>query len=182
MASWISSTDRFLVLYTKDWKGLCSSWYTQRPRPYLPGPAFLPCPLPSWPSPSHPSPQISPTFHLRDLILSKGKESACICLGPGPPYSQHWDKGYLFSVVHVPQAIPGLSCQVLTETVTTQYIKEENKPWWLLYSCIEYREVGSVLGLQVGISRLREDADSEVRTEPGPGLLSCLDLIPDPPL
>lgn len=34
------------------------------------------------------------------------------------------------------------------------------------------REVGSVLGLQVGISRLREDADSEVRTEAGPGLLS----------
>lgn len=34
---------------------------------------------------------------------------------------------------------------------------------------------------RVGISRLREDADSEVRTEPGPGLLSYLDLTPDSP-
>lgn len=78
----------------------------------------------------------------------------------------------LLSVVCVPQAMPGLSCQVLTETVTTQYTKEETKPRWLPYSvhCVPGdREVGSVLGLQVGISRLREGADSEVRTEAGPG-------------
>lgn len=44
------------------------------------------------------------------------------------------------------------------------------------------REVGSILGWQVEISRLREDAgSSKVRAEPDLGLLSCLDLIPGPP-
>jgi hypothetical protein len=59
----------------------------------------------------------------------------------------------LLSVVCVPQAIPGLSCQVLTETVTTQYTKEETKPRWLPYSvhCVPGgREVGSVLGCRWG--------------------------------
>lgn len=43
------------------------------------------------------------------------------------------------------------------------------------------QEAGSVLRLQVGISRLREDADlSKVRLEPGPALLPCLDLTPGP--
>lgn len=43
------------------------------------------------------------------------------------------------------------------------------------------REVGSVLGWQVGISRLREDAgSSKVRAEPDLGLWSCLDLTSGP--
>lgn len=80
--------------------------------------------------------------------------------------------------------MPGLSCQVLTEIVSTQYTKEETKSQWLPYSvhCVPRdREVGSVLGLQVEISRLRENANSEVRTEASPGLPSCLDLTRDSP-
>lgn len=43
------------------------------------------------------------------------------------------------------------------------------------------REVGSVLGWQVGISRLREDAgSSKIRAEPDLGLWSCLDLTSGP--